>query len=380
MGFNYQEGNAASGYLHTRGNKIVDASGAVVGFSGLNWFGFETTTYAPHGLWTRNWQEMLDQIQSLGYNTIRLPFSNAMLKPGIRPTGIDFTRNPDLAHLTAIEVMDRIIAGAGAHGMRVILDNHRSTPGDGPESGGLWYTREFPESRWIEDWKMLAARYLGNSTVVGVDLRNEPYGACWSCGDTSMDWRAAAERAGNAILSVNPDLLIIVEGVATYNGRSTWWGGNLMGARDNPVRLSVPERLVYSPHEYPESVYPHPWFSDPSYPRNLPAVWEQYWGYLVDEKIAPVLIGEFGTHFTSTSDQQWMQTLGDYIQQKELSWTFWALNPNSRDTGGLLLDDWQSVHQGKQELLAEIQYPFDGSTPPATSPPWIIKLPLVINH
>jgi aryl-phospho-beta-D-glucosidase BglC (GH1 family) len=229
----------------------------------LNWFGFETSSYAPHGLWARSWEEILDQIQVLGYNVIRLPFSNAMLSPGATATGIDYVKNPDLVNLTPRQVMDRIIAGAKARGIRIILNNHRSTAGGGPESNGLWYTESFPESRWIEDWMMLANRYEGNGAVIGMDLRNEPFNACWGCADLSKDWRLAAERAGNAILSVNSDLLIIVEGVAIHNDQSIWWGGNLMGAKDFPVRLQAPNRLVYSPHEYPASVYPQSCFNDP---------------------------------------------------------------------------------------------------------------------
>jgi hypothetical protein len=195
-----------------------------------------------------------------------------------------------------------------------------------------------------------------------MDLRNEPHDpACWGCGDASKDWRLAAEKAGNAILTINPDLLIIVEGISSYNGQSIWWGGNLMGAQTYPVRLNVPNRLVYSPHDYPSSVYPQTWFSAANYPDNLPAVWDQYWGYLARQNIAPILIGEFGTRYSTTKDQQWLQALKSYIQQNKLSWTFWSLNPNSGDTGGLLLDDWITVHQQKQDILKQIQYPFPGS-------------------
>ncbi|HEY6072145.1 MAG TPA: cellulase family glycosylhydrolase, partial [Anaerolineales bacterium] len=335
------------------------AYGTVVGLSGLNWFGFETSNYAPHGLWTRNWQEVLDQIKDFGYNVIRLPFSNAMLDPGVIPNGIDYQKNPDLANLTSLEVMDRIVAGAGARGVRIILDNHRSTAGSSPESNGLWYTSSYPESRWIDDWKMLAARYKGNDTVIGMDLRNEPFNGCWGCNDPSSDWRLAAENAGNAILTVNPDLLIFVEGVAIHNNEKTWWGGNLLGAGEFPVRLQVPNRLVYSPHEYPASLYPQLWFSDPNYPNNLPAVWDKYWGYLAAD--TPILIGEFGTRLETEKDRQWLEGLQNYILSKGLSWTFWSLNPNSGDSGGLLLDDWLSIHQGKQEILKKIQYPFLGS-------------------
>jgi aryl-phospho-beta-D-glucosidase BglC (GH1 family) len=340
----------------------LDASNKVVGLSGLNWFGFETSNYAPYGLEQRNWGEVLDQIKELGYNVIRLPFSNAMLEPGARPSNIDYSLNPDLDGLTSLQVMDKIITGAGERNIKIILDNHRSTAGDGPESNGLWYTGAYPESRWIEDWKMLAARYNGNLTVIGMDLRNEPFGGCWGCDDPATDWRLAAERAGNAILSVNPDLLIIVQGVSDHNGQSTLWGGNLLGAKDHPVRLDISNRLVYSAHEYPHSVAPRSGFNGADYPNNLPAVWDKYWGYLVKENIAPVLIGEFGTRYETVEDRQWLQTFQGYIQQNRLSWTFWSLNPNSGDTGGLLLDDWNSVHAEKQGILAGLQYPLIEST------------------
>lgn len=130
-----------------------------------------------------------------------------------------------------------------------------------------------------------------------------------------------------------------------------------MGAKDYPVRLDIPDRLVYSTHEYPESVYRQPWFDEPSYPANLPAVWDKYWGYLLKENIAPVLIGEFGTKYETEKDRQWLQAFRSYIQQNRLNWIFWSLNPNSADTGGLLLDDWVSMNQAKQDVLKQIQYP-----------------------
>jgi endoglucanase len=370
IGTNMTARKDTSNYLHTSGNQILDASGRVVGLSGVNWFGFETESHVPHGLWQRNLEEMLDQIHELGYNVIRLPFSNAMLAPSTKPTGINYAENPNLINLTALEVMDRIIAGARARDIRVILDNHRSTSGGGPESNGLWYTSSYPESRWIDDWKMLANRYKGNDTVIGMDLRNEPFNGCWGCGNPSKDWKLAAEKAGNAILSVNPDLLIIVEGIANYNGQYTWWGGNLMGAKDFPISLSVPNRVVYSAHEYPASIYPQPWFNASNYPDNLPAVWDKYWGYLADDM--PILIGEFGSRLETEKDRQWFKKFKNYIKAKRLNWTFWSLNPDSGDTGGLLLDDWLSVHQEKQDVLKTIQYPFinSGTRPvPSTSVP-----------
>lgn len=73
----------------------------------------------------------------------------------------------------------------------------------------------------------MARRYADSTSVIGFDLRNEPHdangsGACWDCGGP-RDWHLAAQRAGNAILKENGDLLIIVEGIDEYRGDRYWW-------------------------------------------------------------------------------------------------------------------------------------------------------------
>ncbi len=358
---------AGSGYWHTSGSQILDANNQPVRIAGINWFGFETSNYVVHGLWTRGYKEMLDQIKSLGYNTLRLPYTNQMFDPGSTPNGIDFSKNADLSGLTSLGIMDKIIAYAGQLGLRVILDRHRP---DASGQSALWYTSAYPESRWISDWQMLASRYNGNPTVIGADLHNEPHSpACWGCGDASTDWRLAAQRAGNAILATNPNWLIFVEGVDTYNGDSYWWGGNLAGAGTYPVQLNVAGRLVYSAHDYPASVYNQPWFSAANYPDNLPGVWDAHWGYLARNNIAPVWLGEFGTRLATTSDQQWLSKLTAYLGTGAtgINWTFWSWNPNSGDTGGILNDDWTTVNTQKQSYLTPIEFALDGSGPTATA-------------
>ena len=67
-------------------------------------------------------------------------------------------------------------------------------------------------------------------------------------------YRVALFDKGNRLLEINPDLLIIVEGILS--------AGNLMGALIHPIELSRPEKLVYSGHIYPFS----PIISDLDYP------------------------------------------------------------------------------------------------------------------
>ena len=144
--------------------------------AGVNWFGLETPNFAPHGLWSRGYREMMDQMKSLGFNTIRLPYSDQLLNSTSTPNGIDFFKNPELQGLNGLEVMDTIVDYAGQIGLRVILDHHRSDAGNGPNGSGLWYTAAYPESVWIANLERLATRYADSRAVIGIDLHNEPHG------------------------------------------------------------------------------------------------------------------------------------------------------------------------------------------------------------
>ncbi len=346
-------------FFSTRGNKIVDADGKEVRITGINWFGMETGTFAPHGLWSRNWEEMLDQIASLGFNTIRLPYSNQLFDPNSKTgEGVDFKLNPDLKGLSGMEVMDKIVTGAGQRGLKVILDQHRP---DVKAQSKLWYSDKLPEEKWIADWVMLAQRYKGNDTVIAADLHNEPAGdSTWGSGDPKTDWRLAAEKAGNAIHEVNPDWLIIVEGIEkTDNGKDWYWmGGNLVDAAKYPVRLKLQNKLVYSAHDYGPEVYMQGWFKDPSFPSNLPSVWDSYWGYLAKEGKAPILLGEFGGKSVGEGlAGSWQRTLFKYLKENGFSYTYWAINPNSGDTGGILSEDWKTPDQDKMEVISSYQAP-----------------------
>jgi len=356
-------------YLHTCGGQLYDAAGHLAQITGVSWFGFETGTFAPHGLDRRNWRSLLDQVATLGFNTLRVPYTNEMLQPNARVSAIDYLLNPDLRDLTPLELLDRLIAGARERGLRVILDRHR------PDSSGqspLWYTEEVSEAQWIADWRMLAARYRGNDTVVGVDLHNEPKDqATWGSDDPLTDWRLAAERAGNAILQENPYLLVFVQGIQWSPWVSYWWGGNLESVRDHPVRLQVPNRVVYSPHDYGPAVFPQPWFWDADFPDNLVAIWDQYWGYLTHENIAPVVVGEFGDRSVGPDrDGMWQRAFVDYLQDNHIGYLHWALNPDSSDTGGILADDWRTVRPERLALLSRyLAQPLAAGTAGVLGPP-----------
>ncbi len=353
-----------SDYLSTKGNQIVNRAGESVRITGINWFGFETNNQVFHGLWTRGYRDSLEQIRQLGFNTLRIPFSNQMLRADAATKSINFSANPDLQGLTPLQCLDKVIAHCGQIGLRVILDRH-SAKADHYLSEDVWFIAGdtfYTEQRWIDDWVMLATRYAGNPTVIAADLFNEPKRkATWGNSAPMTDWNKAAERCGNAILAANPNWLIIVEGVEKVGNASYWWGGNLKGVAAHPVVLKVPNKLVYSMHDYPASVSVQSWFKATNYPANLGGVWDEYWGYLFKNDTAPLLLGEFGSKLATTADQQWLRKLTEYVDgdfdlngtndlpagKKGISWIFWCWNPNSGDTGGILNDDWKTVNAAK---------------------------------
>jgi aryl-phospho-beta-D-glucosidase BglC (GH1 family) len=332
--------------------------------TGVNWFGFETGNYAPHGLWTRDYKSMLQQIYDLGFNCVRLPWCNEMLDGD--PSGIQVNAygvdaytgqtgiNVDLDGLSSIEVMDKILDECKNLGLYVILDNH-SRAADAYLEEALWYTSSFTEEEWISDWVMLAERYEDNEFVIGADLNNEPHDEATWGDDSVYDWKLAAETCGLALLDVNPNLLILVEGIEEYNGENYWWGGNLAGVESDPITAIPEENLVYSPHEYGPEVYDQEWFSDDSFPDNMPDIWDEYFWFIYKENISPLLFGEFGIKEESAADTTctsyiWFTEFMKYVGY-DSSWTFWCMNPNSGDTGGILQDDWVSVNTAKYSLI-----------------------------
>ncbi len=396
-----------TGYWHTSGSSVVDANGETVRIAGVNWYGFETTDYLAHGLWAQDYKTVLNTIKSLGFNVVRIPFSNQMVEsnpvPGNFTTSVNGQpANAALIGQTALADLDTIISYAGSIGLRVILDNHRSEAGNSNEANGLWYTGSYPQANWIADWQTMATRYSaakftfnGNPTVIGVDLRNEPHliangysGGCWT-GDTevsgscptsltSQNWPVAAQAAGNAVLTINPKLLVFVEGTDCYNGTCGWQGANLIGAGANPVVLKVSNQLVYSAHDYGPSLYGQSWFNSSTTQSSLDAVWNKFWGYLSTGNTAPVWLGEFGTtnnasdiqNSAAGSQGQWFESLVAYLQANpNIQWSYWALN--GEDSYGLLDSNYDATpaNAQKESMLRSIQSPFGGGGSTCTTSP-----------
>ncbi len=139
-------------------NGTIYRDGQQIHLYGVTWFGFELKDHIVYGLDQRNWKEIIDDIKKLGFNAIRLPFCSESIKPQTipNPDKIDYKLNPDLKNLTSIEVMEKIISYSNKLGIYILLDYHRIGC---TEIEPLWYTSNYSEEQYIEDWILLAEKF-----------------------------------------------------------------------------------------------------------------------------------------------------------------------------------------------------------------------------
>ena len=342
-----------------RENQVYQGS-KPVNLSGINWFGFETGDHVVQGLWSRNVGQMLDQIQSLGFNALRIPVCPATLT-GLPVSNIDYALNPNLRGLQSNGILDLLATALESRQMYFVLDLHNLDCNASYTE--LWYTPDFSESQWIDSLTGMARRYASNMYFVGIDLKNEPHGkATWGTGNPATDWNLAAERAGKAVLSANANLLIFVEGVqqnplcSTTSG--SWWGGDIEPAGCYPISASaIPaDKLVLSPHVYGPSLADQPYYHAFNFPANLPGVWGRQFGTVLSQG-GTVIPGEWGGLYSMANpkDRTVLNMLAQYFADQRICSSFyWAWNPNSHDVGGILTDDWQTVDSEKFAVIRQL--------------------------
>ena len=372
-------------WLHAVGSRLYDKDGNEVWLTGANWFGFNCGENCVHYLWSADVDDMLSGIADRGMNVIRLPISTELLiswmngtpnpvssvtatnNPPYYTINVDFC-NEDGTIKNSMEIFDIIMQKCKKYGLKAFIDIHSPHTDNSGHNYNLWYGKETTDGTmvttdlWIETLTWLAEKYSNDDTLIGYDLKNEPHGkgqegataAKWDGSTDENNWAYAATKCANSILSVNPNALILIEGVEqslksdayTWGQPDSktdppyipaWWGGNLRGVKEYPV---VPDsgtsQIVYSPHDYGPSVYDQTWFQkDFDTQSLLDDYWYDTWAYINDQDIAPLLIGEWGGFMDKGKNQKWMELLRDYMIENHINHTFWCLNTNSGDTGGL---------------------------------------------
>ncbi|MCM1326572.1 MAG: cellulase family glycosylhydrolase [Bacteroidales bacterium] len=374
-------------WLFTDGNKIVDKDGKQVWLTGVNWFGYNTGTNTFDGLWNSQLVPTVKGIADHGFNLIRVPMSAELINQwaaGEYPrANYNNAYNEELNAMNSLEIFDYFLALAEENGIKVMIDIHSAETNASGHTVNLWYTDKVTVEDYYAALEWMAERYKDNDTVIAYDLKNEPHGkpnegknaAVWNDSKDANNWKYVAETAAAKVLSKNPNVLILVEGTEIYPMKKggdysstdsgdyyfNWWGGNLRAVADYPINLGkYQNKLVYSPHDYGPTVYEQPWFQkNYTYDSLMEDCWHDNWFYIYEEDIAPLLIGEWGG-FMREPNLTWMTYMRQLIGTYHLNHTFWCLNANSGDTGGLLLDDFTTWDSEKYNFVKEVLWQENG--------------------
>lgn len=373
---------AGDDWLTTKGSKIVDKDGNEVWLTGCNWFGFNTDTRMFDGIWSANLSAALKGIADRGINFLRIPVTSQLLIEWENGTGnkpnVNTYVNPELEGMDSLQLFDEVVRLCKENGIKIMLDIHSASSDGQRHYYPLWYGEGYTIDDYHHSLEWFTERYKNEDTILAIDLENEPHGkpyheklwAKWDGSEDDNNWKYAAEVVANKVLDINPNLLVMIEGVEAYPKEGydytaqdgyndpkydyTWWGGNLRGVKDYPVTLK-PEhqsQVVYSPHDYGPTVYMQDWFQGDFTKETLyNDCWKDNWAYIAESDTAPLLIGEWGGFLDGGKNEQWLNDLRDFIVENKINHTFWCYNPNSGDTGGLVNYDFMTWDEAKYALL-----------------------------
>ena len=91
------------------------------------------------------------------------------------------------------------------------------------------------------------------------------------------------------------------------------------------------------------------YFEAPNFPDNMPAVWNDHFAFAQEELGIPIVIGEIGGDYNG-EDRTWQDWAIPYVKKRGFGIFYFALNPDSEDTGGLVPKDWSVPKEGSPEF------------------------------
>jgi len=359
-----------TGPLSASGRYIVDRNGDRFKLKAGNWDGAqghwtgsgsttdpsnnhagEVSYDIPLGLDRAPMSEILLGLHSLGLNTVRLPYADAMIHDASVVPDAAVSANPQLRGDTPLQVYDSVVKALTDDGFAVILNDHTTSYlwCCGLDGNERWNSGQTTQ-QWEADWLFMVQRYAANKRVVGADLRNEVRRDVWDdpnwgLGD-AHDENAAFEEAGNQILAADPDILVIMEGINWYGIPSSLFSHGrpmLTPVSTLSNTLITSNKLVYSAHFYS---YTGPNNSgaaagstgatdDPRYedftPEQLAQVVSQEALFVTQggqHFTAPVWVSEFGAAgrgSTDAKEQAWFDSFVNILIDNDTDFAIWPV-------------------------------------------------------
>jgi hypothetical protein len=222
-----------------------------------------------------------------GFNSVRVPFNFRLLTP---------EDHPGLWCEDGFALLDSVIGWCREEGLLVVLDMHCAPGGQTGDNiddswGYPWLMEDSrAQRRTAEVWKTLAARYSGETTILGYDLLNEPIPPFFDTTALNPRLEPLYRMIVRNIRDVDTNHVVILGGAQ--------WDGNL--------RVFGPPfdaRVVYTFHRY---------WTDTA---------KSVIGDILEfrERVrVPVWMGESGEN-----NDAWIGGFRRMLERESIGWAFW---------------------------------------------------------
>ncbi|KAK8087086.1 Beta-1-6-galactanase [Apiospora phragmitis] len=374
------------GPFKTQGRDIVNNRGDVLSWAGINW-PMSGETMIPEGLEWKSVDEILDDVQSVGWNVLRMGYAIQMIdeiyerdgndvslevamimglgyENGTKVTNEIVRKNPSwTVQTTRFEIWSDIADKALERGIFIHPDVHvhQAKWCCSHTDGNAWFGDvHFDTSNWRRGLAYVARWAKRHPNVVSMSLRNE-LRSSWNRTDLGYNWPTLVgnmSAGSDAIHAANPDLLISWSGMHTTRtlrrdpGRAPAGPGllrprqpplgrqGLLGAAHLPDERgrghghvrgrgggAVPGRLPRAGHG-----------GAPGCGKNLTGG-----DCPPPQRLTPVLLTEFGHAQDATLYDDVLQNcLVAYTQKHRVGWMVWSLAGSYRVREGVqgLGDSW----------------------------------------
>ncbi|KAJ6260962.1 Endoglucanase [Drechslerella dactyloides] len=374
--------------LRTHRRNIVDARGERVKLMSTNWYGASDEDFVPGGLDVRHRREIAATIRDMGFNSVRLPYSDEMVMTNPDVPMKFWSQNADLLNETARRRSHRRTNERGQRTRSPLSGDQVDTDEEGNRQ---------PNSRTAQPVYIDGKNDTSNIIVKALDVFDAVITALtdegiavivndhitqarWCCDANLCDATWSNDYLGKVcrirqteeqwiqnwehVMRPHIDNPLVIGADLRNENRSplgkmlwaTWaaaaekaanrlhalqpnWlmfvegvasGNYLQGVRSHPVNPTVANRVVYSAHIYGWSGWGS-LLKGPYWSRDFASFsYDMFdnWGFLLAEDIAPVWVGEFGApDRPNTGDLNYWVNLMSFLDEVDADWGYWALNP-----------------------------------------------------
>ena len=254
-------------------------------------------------------EQDLAQIAALGFNSVRLPFHFGLVE-----------ESPYVYSRAGLKYIDRAIAWAKKHELRVILDMH-AVPGaqnhdwhsDSDGTAKFWASAAF-QKRAAALWEFLADRYKDEPAVAGYDILNEAVLDPSRVGFLNRYYHAAIR----AVRSSDRNHVIFLEG--------NRWAQDIAcldDFKDDNLALSF---HFYEPLEHTFNFIPGLKYPLPGWDKTVMRRRIEETVSIARKRGRALWCGEFGVHARGgmCGEDAWVKDVVTVFKSQDIHWSYWT--------------------------------------------------------